>query len=1220
MQRTVSFFRPKPSSESESVSPVQASVEENRNVKVDKKKKNKRRGVNSNHTVNNKLRIVGVNSIGISFKLRSLDHIISELSPGVICLQETKMRKVGRIKGRNTQKYTTFELVRQHSGGGGLATMVSSDLFPVWISEGDDEVEILVVQVHIENMKVRILNAYGPQVNDHVDRKRAFWNRLHEEFSEAANLGVDCLLQMDGNLHAGSEMIPGDPNDINSNGKLFEEFLKNNPSVDLINGTSKCSGDVTRYRKKGAKIEQAILDFVCVSENLETYIKSLSIDHRREYPLSSYLKDKPKHSDHFTLIIDLDIQYQRRKKVRVEQFNFHSQEGLDKLKMILNSENNLLNCFNTDKNPERQIEDWFLAFDKILGRCFKKVRITDTRKETEESKLFKERTELVQKLKRDPGNVQLVEEKDEVELKLSKLVSKDNMEKISKNFSKLDQTEGESFSQGIWDLKKKLFPKITPTPPAAKIDVTGRMVTDPIGLKKLYKETFAHRLRSRPPKESVTDIIELQKKLLEKRLAVTEDEVSPDWTELDVKTVLKNLKNGKSRDPLGLINEIFKVEGSDLVKSLTIMMNTVKKTQTSPEPFTIKNVTTVYKKKGSRRDLKNDRGIFTCTIPHSIYQKLIYKDIYPIIDENLTDSNVGARKGRNIRNHSWIVNSVIHETISTKSKSKPVEILILDYSCCFDSMSLEITTNDLYNVGIRTQLLNLLYNSDKLNNVAIKTPFGLTDRFPVYDTVAQGDVIAPMKCTVQVDSISEAHAINLEGNLYKYKNKVELPPLGQIDDQLIITNCGLDSALASSHVNCMTNLKKLQFGADKCVKLHVGTDKKICPDNQIDTWSSEGDKNTVSSILDLKDVESEKHVMETKPSWTYLGDVLQNNGKNDLNIQSRVERGAAAKKQVIQMLEELTLGDYHFEGAMILRNSLFLSSLLSNCEAWVNLTMKNVTDLETVDEQLLRAILSAHPKTPIELLYLELGVIPVRFILMSRRMNFLWYLIHDKEESLLKNFFQAQCDQPTRGDWVSTVKQDLTEVNIDMSFEEIRNVSKEAFKDLVKDRIQKLALVYLKKLQQTHVKAKPLSYEKLSLQSYLKSGTTNMTIKEKSFAFATRSRTLDVRCNKMHGETDLKCRLGCSEDENQTHLLNCKALINTDIVKDIPIYEDVLSNDAIKIGNISRILQQKLKLLKETNDNCHVHSSQKACAASTNNIDNYIPNVNVDIDLVEDLD
>ena len=135
---------------------MQTSVEEQRIVKVDKRKSN-RRGLNSNHKVHNKLRIVGVNSNGISSKLKSLDHIISELSPSIICLQETKMRKVGRIKGKNTQNYTTFELVRQHSGGG--------------------------VLVHIENMKIRILNAYGPQLNDSTERNLSvahfhFWSRI----------------------------------------------------------------------------------------------------------------------------------------------------------------------------------------------------------------------------------------------------------------------------------------------------------------------------------------------------------------------------------------------------------------------------------------------------------------------------------------------------------------------------------------------------------------------------------------------------------------------------------------------------------------------------------------------------------------------------------------------------------------------------------------------------------------------------------------------------------------------------------------------------------------------------------------------------------------------------------------------------------------------------------------------------------------------------------
>ena len=91
----------------------------------------------------------------------------------------------------------------------------------------------------------------------------------------------------------------------------------------------------------------------------------------------------------------------------------------------------------------------------------------------------------------------------------------------------------------------------------------------------------------------------------------------------------------------------------------------------------------------------------------------------------------------------------------------------------------------------------------------------------------------------------------------------------------------------------------------------------------------------------------------------------------------------------------------------------------------------------------MRKNLSAHSKTPKELLYLELGALPVRFILMSRRINFLWYLINDKEESLLKRFFKAQCDQPIRGDWVSTVKQDLAELEMNMSFEEMVRISKD---------------------------------------------------------------------------------------------------------------------------------------------------------------------------------
>ena len=149
------------------------------------------------------------------------------------------------------------------------------------------------------------------------------------------------------------------------------------------------------------------------------------------------------------------------------------------------------------------------------------------------------------------------------------------------------------------------------------------------------------------------------------------------------------------------------------------------------------------------------------------------------------------------------------------------------------------------------------------------------------------------------------------------------------------------------------------------------------------------------------------------------------------------------------MLSDLCLGKYYFQSAVILRTSLFLSTLISNSEAWVNVSAKNVSDLERIDEQLLRNFLSSQRNTPKETLYLETGSIPVRFVVIARRINFLHHILCEDKDSLLSRFFQAQCSEPIKGDWISTVKKDLENLNINLSFEEISKLSKQSFKTLV---------------------------------------------------------------------------------------------------------------------------------------------------------------------------
>ena len=130
----------------------------------------------------------------------------------------------------------------------------------------------------------------------------------------------------------------------------------------------------------------------------------------------------------------------------------------------------------------------------------------------------------------------------------------------------------------------------------------------------------------------------------------------------------------------------------------------------------------------------------------TVLMRLIYLDYYRQLDKSLSDSQVGGRKAKNVRNHIWIVNGIISDVLSSKSK-KPVDILIYDYKQCFDSLWLKECMNDLYSAGMNDDKFALLYNANTKVDIAVKTPVGKTERQPIKNVIAQGDVFGPMFCS-----------------------------------------------------------------------------------------------------------------------------------------------------------------------------------------------------------------------------------------------------------------------------------------------------------------------------------------------------------------------------------------------------------------------------------------------------------------------------------------
>ena len=116
----------------------------------------------------------------------------------------------------------------------------------------------------------------------------------------------------------------------------------------------------------------------------------------------------------------------------------------------------------------------------------------------------------------------------------------------------------------------------------------------------------------------------------------------------------------------------------------------------------------------------NDRGIFILPVLRKILDKLTYNDKYPELDIAMSDSNIGARKNKNIRNHLFIIHGVINSVI--QGEDRCVDIQVYDVEQAFDALWLEDCLNDLYDClpeESRDDKLALVYETNVNNLVAV---------------------------------------------------------------------------------------------------------------------------------------------------------------------------------------------------------------------------------------------------------------------------------------------------------------------------------------------------------------------------------------------------------------------------------------------------------------------------------------------------------------------
>ena len=444
--------------------------------------------------------------------------------------------------------------------------------------------------------------------------------------------------------------------------------------------------------------------------------------------------EKASNTDHATLYIDLDLKIVTEKPKRREVWNLKNKKSQQIFRTSTSNTEDFTGCFDNDLSLKSQIENWRKTLHKHMNKSFRKIRINEKKPKPlppEISKLIDKRNKQI-----EYGDGQTNTEK--IDEKISELEARMNYDKIKLQFEKYKDDPEKVNLKEVWKTMEKLWPKSGPSLPSAKINHVGKMISEPKELKALLAKEYKERLRMRPIRPDLRKIEMRKNEIFRMKIKIAEENCSKMWTMDQLESALKDLKNNKTRDNDGLINEIFKkgVIGDNLKESLLKMFNEMRRKRMIPSFMNVSNITTIPKK-GSKLLLENERGIFRLSVLRNIIMRLIYNDNYDIIDGNMSDSQMGARKKKGCRHNIFIINGIIHDVISSKTK-KPIQLQIYDYKHMFDAINLKEAIGDIFDAGVVNDHLSLLYKANKDVRMAVNTHAGLSERQSIEDVVLRG--------------------------------------------------------------------------------------------------------------------------------------------------------------------------------------------------------------------------------------------------------------------------------------------------------------------------------------------------------------------------------------------------------------------------------------------------------------------------------------------------
>ena len=953
---------------------------------------------------------------GIKGKITSLKQVFHEVKPDIGLFTETLLSE---NSGVNVEGYSFFGRAREKNKGGGVGILVRKDKkMQVSPHHTLRNIEMMWVSINRINEKPLFVGVYyGKQestvCNDEIQEEM---DLLTEEILEISKDG-EVIICMDANAKIGLMK-----EDQSRNGKLIMQVFEE-CQMSVINGSDKCEGVVTRQNRKREN-EKSAIDFVTTTYEAKSWIKKMKIDEVGEMRMRG-----KNESDHNSIVVDIEMKKTpKMPQEKITKWNMKAPEATwDKFRSLLHDslgpaktimENSLICISERYKKWEKLI---YQAAIKSIGKTTCKLKVapktswemTNLRRERKERKTDyeseKNPSKRKEKLHKYVEKQKEIQNQAEVEEK----------EKIERRFDKMMEQPNKG---GFWKERKALRKDETAAWTATK-DENGNRILDPQKNNDNianYYEALYSTSTSDYQYHPYHDLVKETTESLSNDDTWEKNEINEMPTKSEIRNAIKNKKNGKATTDWS--NEMIKLGGEPMVDLIAIVVKAFWEEETAPDQWNEGLITNIWKGKGDREAMENQRGITVSssvgTIPEEIMNDRLTKTV------QFTQAQAGGKKGGSAADQVFIIKGVI---ALAKKLKREIILTFYDVKKAYDKADVDDMLYVAHKNGFTGKILRLARTLNKGLTARVKAKSGIS-RLIKRETGGKqgGKLIVPlfakmMDCLGEDMLQDQALGIIIEC--------MRIAALLYVDDVVSIAEGYTQQENTLNAVNNFAIKHQLEWGAQKCEVMEIGAHKE---------------KNTNWKLG--------KKTIKNCKSYKYLGEIIMRDGKNEENLKARINKVKSVVRAIMTCAKNDIMKRIEMSVILKLHETVTVPTMLYNSETWtLNKTEKK--EIDKLEIYALKKMIGLPKTTPTGGLIFATGTMFASVRMEMKQIIYLQRLLSKPDNQWPKQMLILLNEHKVG--WAKQIAQTLEEWGLETDWEKISKTPSVQWKTEVKVAAEK---------------------------------------------------------------------------------------------------------------------------------------------------------------------